>query len=155
LGCTMYALFAGGPPFTGESPFAIAHQHLTASPEPLRTRRPEVAAELEALVAELLAKNPASRPSNAAAVHQRIAAAAGDPALAAPPAPRSPAPPAWVSPDAMSPAAQPTAVPVDEPATQPQVPSASASVPALPLGAGANRRSRKGAGAVLAAVLAV
>jgi eukaryotic-like serine/threonine-protein kinase len=154
LGCVMYALFAGSPPFMGESPVAIAHQHLTTSPEPLRTRRPELAAEVETLVTELLAKKPADRPSDAASVRQRILSAAGDPPLVAASVLRSAAPTALVSPNAWAPAAVHAAVGAgDEPATLPTMTAGSASVPAAPLAP--EGPSQRATGAVVAAVLAV
>ncbi|SCE94722.1 serine/threonine protein kinase [Micromonospora viridifaciens] len=73
LGCTLYAMLAGGPPFAGE-PLGVLHQHVNAPPQPLRERRPDVPAELDALAAELLAKDPADRPSGAAEVRDRLAA---------------------------------------------------------------------------------
>ncbi|MCW3817921.1 protein kinase [Micromonospora sp. DR5-3] len=73
LGCTLYAMLAGGPPFAGE-PLSVLHQHVNVPPPPLRERRPDVPAELDALAAELLAKDPADRPSDAAEVRDRLAA---------------------------------------------------------------------------------
>ncbi len=35
VGCLLYHLIAGKPPFTGDNPLAIMHQHLTAEPRPL------------------------------------------------------------------------------------------------------------------------
>ncbi|MFE9657861.1 protein kinase [Micromonospora sp. NPDC006431] len=73
LGCTLYAMLAGGPPFTGE-PLSVLHQHVNEPPPPLRERRPDVPAELDALAAQLLAKDPADRPADAAEVRDRLAA---------------------------------------------------------------------------------
>jgi serine/threonine-protein kinase len=85
LGCTLYAMLTGDPPFTAGGPFGIVQQHITKPPEALRGRRPEVSPEVEALVADLLAKRPDERPSDTAAVRARIAAATADPAIAAAP----------------------------------------------------------------------
>jgi eukaryotic-like serine/threonine-protein kinase len=150
LGCTMYTLLTGGPPFTAESPVAIAHQHLTVPPAPLRTRRPDVTAELETLVAELLAKKPSDRPADAASVRQRIVAAAGDPALAAASVLRSAAPTALVSPGAWAPAAAAPAVGQTPP---PPVPPESAPVPVPP--PPPDGRSRRSTRLIIGAVLAV
>ncbi|MEU2615644.1 protein kinase [Micromonospora sp. NPDC007271] len=73
LGCTLYAMLAGGPPFVGE-PLSVLHQHVNEPPQLLRERRPDVPAELGALAAELLAKDPADRPPGAAEVRDRLAA---------------------------------------------------------------------------------
>ncbi|OKI77056.1 protein kinase domain-containing protein [Micromonospora sp. CB01531] len=73
LGCTLYAMLAGGPPFAGE-PLSVLHQHVNEPPPPLRERRPDVPAELDALATELLAKDPADRPTGAPEVRDRLAA---------------------------------------------------------------------------------
>jgi eukaryotic-like serine/threonine-protein kinase len=85
LGCTMYAMLTGAPPFTDGGPFSIMRQHLVQPPEPLRARRPEVPRQVEALVANLLAKQPDDRPADATLVRTRIAAAADFPAVGAAP----------------------------------------------------------------------
>ncbi|WP_319460590.1 serine/threonine-protein kinase [Micromonospora sp. RTP1Z1] len=84
LGCTLYAMLAGIPPFSGD-PLSVLHQHVNEPPPPLRTRRPDVPVDLDALVSELLAKDPADRPTDAAAVRGRLAAlpASSDAATAA------------------------------------------------------------------------
>jgi serine/threonine-protein kinase len=83
LGCTVYAMLTGNPPFVGE-PLGVVHQHLNQPPAPLRSRRPDVPPALEALVAELLAKDPARRPADAGQVRARLAALAGGGPVAAP-----------------------------------------------------------------------
>jgi eukaryotic-like serine/threonine-protein kinase len=125
LGCTMYAMLAGHPPFSTGGALSIAHQHITQPPEPVRARRPEVPAQVETLVADLLAKTPDGRPPDAAAVRARIVAMIADPAI---PAARSTLRQSAV-PDAMasatagadrpaSPAGQPAPVGHVEPAEQ-------------------------------------
>ncbi|MGW5672013.1 serine/threonine-protein kinase, partial [Micromonospora sp. NPDC003776] len=73
LGCTLYAMLAGRPPFTGD-PIDVLDQHVNAPPPPLRDHRPDVSAELDLLVAELLAKDPVDRPTDATTVRGRLAA---------------------------------------------------------------------------------
>lgn len=85
VGCTMYAMLTGAPPFTSGGPLGILRQHLARSPEPLRVRRPDVPPRVEALVGHLLAKQPDERPPEAAIVQARIAAALDDPAIASAP----------------------------------------------------------------------
>lgn len=84
LGCTTYAMLTGAPPFVGESPVSIVQQHLNQQPAPLQTRRADVPAAIDALVDELLAKDPADRPANAEQVRARLAVLSGEAAVASP-----------------------------------------------------------------------
>ncbi|OGQ11754.1 MAG: hypothetical protein A2138_20055 [Deltaproteobacteria bacterium RBG_16_71_12] len=72
LGCTLYTLVAGRPPFDGEAPIAVIAAHLNDAPPRLGVR--DVVADL---VDEMLAKEPARRPQSAAVVAQRIATILG------------------------------------------------------------------------------
>jgi hypothetical protein len=73
LGCVLYALLTGAPPFTGEHPVATAHQHLNAIVPPVHERRPDVSPVIDQLVASLLAKDPQDRPPDAATLRGRLA----------------------------------------------------------------------------------
>lgn len=81
LGCVLYAMLAGGPPFTGDVAAVVLHQQATVAPRPLRPERPRVSRELEALVLQMLAKLPDDRPQTTTDVRDRLTA------LAAPPPP--------------------------------------------------------------------
>ncbi len=62
LGCTLYALLAGRPPFAGEAtPMKQVLAHIEKEAAPLSKVRPEVPAELSGVVARMLAKDPAKR----------------------------------------------------------------------------------------------
>jgi serine/threonine-protein kinase len=95
LGCVLYELLAGEPPFVGENFEAVLRQHLEATPVPIVLRRPEVSAGLGELVMRLLAKAPGARPASAAEVVRYLnqpAAEAGTRVLAVlPPAEAQPA----------------------------------------------------------------
>ena len=60
LGCVVYELLAGDPPFTGK-PMEIVSQHVHAEPTPVDQKNPEVSPAIAALVARLLAKDPGDR----------------------------------------------------------------------------------------------
>ena len=61
LGCTLYHLLAGGPPFRGANLWDLYQSHFSMEAEPLNVVRPEVPAELAALVAKMMAKEPDQR----------------------------------------------------------------------------------------------
>jgi serine/threonine protein kinase len=61
LGCTLYALLAGRPPFRALSAFDLAVMHLNHQPEPVANYCPGVPAELSAIVHRMLAKRPEDR----------------------------------------------------------------------------------------------
>ena len=61
LGCTLYYLLTGGPPFQGTSLYDILQAHHSMEATPLNLVRPEVPVELAALVAKMMAKEPERR----------------------------------------------------------------------------------------------
>ena len=61
LGCLLYEMLAGEPPFTGPTGQAILARHAMDPVPSLRTVRPTVSAGLEAVITRALAKVPADR----------------------------------------------------------------------------------------------
>ena len=68
LGCVLYELLTGQPPFTTGGRRAIMDQHLTKQPSGPRTLRPDIPRELDTAVLDMLAKDPNDRPSSASDV---------------------------------------------------------------------------------------
>jgi len=61
LGVVLYEMLLGRPPFSGDTPVALATQHVQNSPPSLRGSGASVADSLEAITMKLLAKNPVNR----------------------------------------------------------------------------------------------
>jgi serine/threonine protein kinase len=61
LGCVIYELLAGKPPFTGESIAQVIHQVLQVQPSPVRDANPKIPLAVEEIVFRMLAKNPSYR----------------------------------------------------------------------------------------------
>ena len=65
LGCLVYTMLAGEPPFTGPTAQAVMSKHVRASVPAIRVVRPEVPEQMEQVLIRTLAKNPEERPRNA------------------------------------------------------------------------------------------
>lgn len=61
LGCILYELLVGRPPFVGQLPVEVLWQHLYAEPQPPSVLAPDVPEPLERLILQLLAKDPRQR----------------------------------------------------------------------------------------------
>ncbi len=61
MGVVAYEMLAGHAPFPGRSPAKVVVAHMTETPEPVSTYRPDVPAELTQLIARSLAKDPDER----------------------------------------------------------------------------------------------
>ncbi|MGA2930913.1 MAG: Stk1 family PASTA domain-containing Ser/Thr kinase [Acidimicrobiales bacterium] len=61
LGVVLYEMSVGKPPFTGDSPVAVASKHVRDTPVLPRAANPAVPAALEAVIMKAMAKNPDDR----------------------------------------------------------------------------------------------
>ncbi|MGW5234857.1 protein kinase domain-containing protein [Streptomyces nodosus] len=63
FGCVLYQLLTGQPPFRGNSPIVILHQHLDSAPVPPRELGVSLPPAFENYLLSLLAKKPEDRPT--------------------------------------------------------------------------------------------
>ena len=72
LGCTLHEMLTGNHVFNGSTAYSVMAQQVQEPPPRLRAVRPEVPAELERLVRDLLQKRPEDRPADAEQVYRRL-----------------------------------------------------------------------------------
>jgi serine/threonine protein kinase/formylglycine-generating enzyme required for sulfatase activity len=72
LGCTLYHLLTGSPPFSGSSLYAVLQAHHSTEARMVNLVRPEVPVELAAVVAKMMAKDPNRRYQTPAEVVQAL-----------------------------------------------------------------------------------
>jgi eukaryotic-like serine/threonine-protein kinase len=72
LGCLLYAMLTGGPPFSGEVAAAVVHQQVHSDPRPPSEIVAGLPPSLDTLVGVLLAKSPAARLQRASEVRERL-----------------------------------------------------------------------------------
>jgi serine/threonine-protein kinase len=72
LGCVLYEMLGGQPPFTGPTAESVTRQHLITEAAPITNLRPTVPPEVAGALARTLAKNPADRFNPAAQFVQAL-----------------------------------------------------------------------------------
>src|SRR2546423_679358 len=82
LGCVLYEMLAGHPPFLGTTAQEILARHTLDPVPPLRPIRPELPAAVDRAVGKALAKAPADRFATAAAFSQALTQAGAPPSFA-------------------------------------------------------------------------
>jgi Protein kinase domain/Domain of Unknown Function (DUF1080) len=73
LGCTLYCLLSGRPPFSGDSALEVILAQHQQEPPPVESLRAELPAPLADLVRRMLAKKPADRPQTPKEVAEALA----------------------------------------------------------------------------------
>lgn len=77
LGCVLYEMLVGTPPFTGPL-HSLAYQHVSTEPRAVTESRPEVPSYVAQAIRKLLAKKPADRYATAAEFVRAITSASTD-----------------------------------------------------------------------------
>jgi serine/threonine-protein kinase len=84
VGCVLYELLVGHPPFTGDNPVSVAYQHVREEARPPSELNPNVPAFVDAVVMKALAKNPEHRYHSAGEMREDLIRAARGQAVMAP-----------------------------------------------------------------------
>jgi len=74
LGCTLFELLAGIPPYTASTTEDLLQKHLSASPPAVEVFNRNATASVSKLIRQMLAKKPTDRPPSMKAVVQQIGA---------------------------------------------------------------------------------
>jgi eukaryotic-like serine/threonine-protein kinase len=77
VGVVLYEMLTGEVPFTGDTPVEIAMKHLSDTPRPPSTLRPEIPPDLDMIVLRALAKNPEDRFQSAEEMDAELERVAG------------------------------------------------------------------------------
>jgi beta-lactam-binding protein with PASTA domain len=84
VGCVLYELLVGHPPFTGDNPVSVAYQHVREEARPPSELNPNVPDSIDAVIMKALAKNPENRYHSAGEMREDLIRAARGQAVMAP-----------------------------------------------------------------------
>jgi len=74
LGCTLFELLAGMPPYSAATSEELLHKHLTATPPAVESFNRNATTSVSRLIRQMLAKRPTDRPESMKEVLQHVAA---------------------------------------------------------------------------------
>lgn len=72
MGCVLFEMLTGNPPFVGNSPGEILHQHIHVEAPKVRTIVKDCPEVLESVIFDLMQKDPGDRPADAWVVARRL-----------------------------------------------------------------------------------
>jgi serine/threonine protein kinase len=81
LGCLLYEMLTGRPPFTGDSALAVAYKHVNEEPIPPSELDPHIPEDVEAVVLRSLAKDPDRRYKRARDMREDLEQIVAGPAI--------------------------------------------------------------------------
>ncbi|MEV0372147.1 tetratricopeptide repeat protein [Streptomyces sp. NPDC050636] len=73
LGCVLYEIATGAPPFNQDDAWSVLVGHRDTAPEPPRSQRPDLPEAYQRIMLDLLAKDPDDRPRDADELGKRLA----------------------------------------------------------------------------------
>jgi serine/threonine-protein kinase len=87
LGCMLYEMLAGEPPFSAPTTQALLARVMTETPRPITSVRSTISRQLAGVVDQAMAKSPADRPATAGELARLLESTATVPAVTAAPVP--------------------------------------------------------------------
>ncbi|WP_335991750.1 Stk1 family PASTA domain-containing Ser/Thr kinase [Glycomyces sp. MUSA5-2] len=106
VGCVLYELLVGHPPFTGDNPVSVAYQHVREEARPPSELNPAIPASVDAVIMKALAKNPENRYHSAGEMREDLIRAARGQEVMAPAVMAAADRTAIIDPDATAPIRQ-------------------------------------------------